>query len=215
MSRTIIFGDIHGCLDEWRDLIRAADVQPEDRLISVGDIINRGPDTTGCLELAMQLPNFTYILGNHELRFLNAWKQGRIPSGKPYDMQTVWQMSDGFDRYMKYISRQSLYLDMVEALVIHAGLRPGISLEKQSVEDLTEIRLLSAQGLPWYEAYHDSKLIVFGHWVRREPLIRPNAVGLDTGCVYGGKLSALILPSREVISVPAKKAYSIRSKPWA
>ena len=215
MSRTIIFGDIHGCLEEWQALMHMADVQPEDRLVSVGDIINRGPDTIGCVELAMRLPNFTYILGNHEIRFLNAWKQGRIPIGKPYDMQTVWQMRDGFDRYMNYISRQSLYLDLPEVLVIHAGLRPNISLEKQKVEDLTEIRQLNAQGLPWYDAYSDPKLIVFGHWVRREPLIRPNAIGLDTGCVYGGRLSALILPEQKIISVPAKKAYTIRSKPWA
>jgi len=215
VNRIIIFGDIHGCLDEWLTLIRMANVQPEDRLISVGDIINRGPDTPGCLELAMELPNFTYILGNHEIRFLNAWKQGRIPNGKPYDMKTVWQMSDTFDRYMKYISQQSLYLDLPEVLVMHAGLRPGISLAKQSVEDLTEIRQLSTQGLPWYEAYQEPKLIVFGHWVRREPLIRPNAVCLDTGCVYGGKLSAFLLPEKKILSVPAKKAYSIRTKPWA
>lgn len=214
MRRIIIFGDIHGCLEEWKELIRFADTGSEDRLISVGDIINRGPDTPGCLELAMQLPNFTYILGNHEMRFLNAWKQGRIPNGKPYDMQTVWQMSDHFDLYMKYISKQPLYLELPEVLVSHAGIRPGLPLEKQSAEDLTEIRQIDS-GIPWYENYHKNKLIAFGHWVRREPLIRDNAIGLDTGCVYGGKLSALVLPERKIISVAAKKTYSIRSKPWA
>jgi hypothetical protein len=48
---------------------------------------------------------------------------------------------------------------------------------------------------------------VFGHWARPEPVVRPNAIGLDTGCVYGGELTAVILPERRLVSVPARRVY--------
>jgi hypothetical protein len=163
----------------------------------------------------MSLPNFTYVLGNHELRFLNAWREGLIPNTKPYDLETVWQMSDQFENYMNFIASKSLYTELPEAIVVHAGLRPKIPLNQQTPKDLTEIREIEPDGRAWYEYYHDQKRIVFGHWVRREPLIRENVIGLDTGCVYGGKLSAYVLPEGYIVSIPARKTYKIRSKPWA
>ena len=61
---------------------------------------------------------------------------------------------------------------------------------------------------PWYESYTGETTVVFGHWARPEPVVRENAIGLDTGCVYGGRLTAVILPERNLVSVPAKRAYS-------
>jgi hypothetical protein len=163
----------------------------------------------------MSFPNLTYILGNHELRFLNCWKEGRIPNAKVYDLETVWQMSNRFETYMKFIAERPFFIELAKVIVVHAGLRPGIPIEGQSPQDLTEIREVQPDGRPWYEFYHGTKPVVFGHWVRREPLIRENAIGLDTGCVYGGRLSAYVLPEDRVISVPARNVYRIRSKPWA
>ncbi|PIR19482.1 MAG: hypothetical protein COV48_01755, partial [Elusimicrobia bacterium CG11_big_fil_rev_8_21_14_0_20_64_6] len=90
---------------------------------------------------------------------------------------------------------------------IHAGFDPGEGLEWQSASQLTSLRRLK-DGRPWYEAYRERTLAVFGHWAKRKPVVRPNAVGLDTGCVYGGSLMALILPERVLISVPARRVYA-------
>ena len=60
---------------------------------------------------------------------------------------------------------------------------------------------------PWFDFYTDDKLVVFGHWAAQEGVVRENAIGLDTGCVYGKKLTALVLPERELVSVKARKQY--------
>jgi hypothetical protein len=116
---------------------------------------------------------------------------------------------------MNFIASKFLYAELPEAIVVHAGLRPNIPLNEQNPRDLTEIREVETDGRPWYEHYQDKKPVVFGHWVRREPLIRENVIGLDTGCVYGGKLSAYILPEARIATTSARKTYKIRSKSWA
>jgi hypothetical protein len=72
---------------------------------------------------------------------------------------------------------------------------------------LTTLRRLKDTDEPWYERYTDSRLVVFGHWAKPAALVRKNAIGLDTGCVYGGALTALILPERRLVSVPARRVY--------
>lgn len=210
--RTIIIGDVHGCYREWIELLRLLKVTPEERLISVGDLICKGPESHAVLESAMTLPNLECVLGNHEARFLHYWKNGVKEYVKPYDEFTMKQLKDGFEKYMQYISRWPAYLDLADALVVHAGLRPGVPVEKQSLEDLTNLRYLFPDDRPWYEAYDGKKQVVFGHWRREEPLVLERAVGIDTACVYGGKLTAYILPDRKLVHVPAAKSYYKKDK---
>ena len=93
-------------------------------------------------------------------------------------------------------------------MIVHAGLDPRVPMvRQQSPRDLLTIRVPEGMRVPWYEAYTGEKTVVFGHWARNEPLIHPKAIGLDTGCVYGGRLTALILPEQRLISVPAEKTY--------
>ena len=66
MSRTIIFGDVHGCYEELCDLLEQVKPNPEDRIISVGDLVCKGPDTKKVLDLTMNLKNFECVMGNHE-----------------------------------------------------------------------------------------------------------------------------------------------------
>lgn len=213
MKRIIVFGDIHGCYDEWQALMEKLSVTSDDQLVSVGDMICRGPASVKCLDWAMSHPRFSWVLGNHELRFLKAWKEGEKPGAKSYDLDVVKDMGDRFGAYMQFLAQTPFYLDGSEFLVLHAGLRPGIALKHQTAEDLTEIR--EFQNRPWYEFYKGRKPVVFGHWVRREPLLREHVIGLDTGCVYGGKLSAYVYPDHRVTSVPARKVYYVRTKSWA
>jgi serine/threonine protein phosphatase 1 len=96
--------------------------------------------------------------------------------------------------------------------VVHAGVRPGIALSEQSPDDLTELRTLgrdraSREGIPWYDAYDDAKVILFGHWPAPAPRRSKRAIGLDTGCVYGHQLTGYIIESGEFINVPANDVY--------
>jgi serine/threonine protein phosphatase 1 len=209
-GRTIVIGDVHGCVDELKDLLRAVDAGPEDRLISVGDLLAKGPDSRAVLEWAMSTPNLQCVLGNHELRLLKHWKAGTRSDEKSHDAETYRQLGERYDEFMRYIAKWPATLSGPGFTVVHAGFDPREELEWQSRLTLANIRTLS-DGRPWYEAYESSRLVVFGHWARREPVVRRNAVGLDTGCVYGGALTALVLPERRLVSVPARRIYARKS----
>ncbi|MDE2510731.1 MAG: metallophosphoesterase [Elusimicrobia bacterium] len=207
VPRTIVIGDVHGCLQELKDLLRAVAAKPEDRLISVGDLICKGPDSLGTIEWAMSAPNLDCVLGNHELRFLNCWRRGVAPDVKPYDRETHEQFGSRYEDAMRFVSRWPLTASGPGFLVVHAGFDPREGLEWQSNVQLTTLRKLKDVDRPWYELYKDPSLVVFGHWAKPEPVVRRNAIGLDTGCVYGGALTALILPERRLVSVPARRVY--------
>jgi len=207
MNNIIIFGDIHGCLDEWRELIKKINPAPKDRLISVGDMICKGPHSRKTLDFAQSLPNLTCLVGNHELHFLKAWKAGRLDElSKDYQQRALEEFGKDLDRYMQWIETWPFYLDLPECLVVHAGIRADRPLEKQKPAELCNLRELE-DGAPWYEEYTAKKLIVHGHWARQGLVVRDNVIGLDSGCVYGKQLSAVILPERKIVQVNARKVY--------
>ncbi|HCM42473.1 MAG TPA: metallophosphoesterase [Candidatus Omnitrophota bacterium] len=207
MSKTIIFGDIHGCLDEWQDLIKKINPSPDDLLISVGDLICKGPKSFKTIEFARSLPNLKCVLGNHELHFLKAWKAGDLKSlSKDYQKRALKEFGDAFESSMKWVSTWPLYLDLPECLVVHGGIQPDISLEKQTAEIICNLRNLE-DGTPWYEKYSGKKPAIYGHWARQGLCIKENSIGLDSGCVYGKELSAVIFPEKKIIQVKARETY--------
>jgi serine/threonine protein phosphatase 1 len=215
VGRTIVFGDIHACHEEWKELLDRLAVGGSDKLVAVGDLVCKGPSTRSTLDLAMSLPNLTCLVGNHELRLLESWKAGQRPDGRPGDAETAREMGERYEAQMAYMASWPFYLDLPELLVVHAGVRPGLPVEKQSQQDLTHLRRVGPDERPWYELYEGRKPVAFGHWVRREPLLTEKAIGLDTGCVYGGRLSAYVLPDRKVESVAARRAYAAKKGDWA
>jgi serine/threonine protein phosphatase 1 len=208
MNRTIIIGDVHGCASELELLLKKVEVSKGDELIAVGDLVRKGPDSGSVMSWAMETPNLRCVLGNHEARLLDRWIRGEAPSPGSPDEEIFKQLGDRYDEAMAFIKSWPFYLERDGFFVVHAGIDPRIrNLEQQSRLDLTTIRVPEGMSIPWYEAYTDNRLALFGHWARPEPIIRPNAIGLDTGCVYGGALTALILPERRLVSVPAAKEY--------
>ena len=207
-KRTIIFGDIHGCLAEWQELLAKVSATSEDQLISIGDLVCKGPSTKNTLDLAMSLPNFQCVMGNHEWSLLKRWKKGTLEkSSNSYQKKAIKELSDNLDHYMNYIDQFPFYLKFPDFNVVHAGLRPDIALKDQKKSDLMTLRTVPPDKKPWYEYYDKPKLIVHGHWAVQGLVVRDNVIGLDTGCVYGKKLTAVILPEREIVSVNAKKVY--------
>lgn len=208
MTRTIIFGDIHACHEEWQDLMNKIGVRPSDRLIAAGDLCCKGPSTVKTLELAMGLPNCTCILGNHDYYLLKNWQADCLEELTGPHRAAIEEMGSGIDRYMNYIASWPFYLNLDECIVVHGGLRPGLPLEQQDPHDLLHLRTIEPENRPWYELYRGEKTVVFGHWAKKGLVVRPNAIGLDTGCVYGRELSAWILPERRIESVRARRVYA-------
>lgn len=200
-----VIGDIHGCLEPLMKLMDQVKLTQEDRLIFIGDYIDRGPDPKGVIDYLLTLKgNMTFLKGNHEQMFLD-YLDGKdkllfLMNGGNATLRSYGGPSNVPEAHLKFLKGLRLYEETDEYLFVHAGLRPGIPLEQQNPEDLLWIR-----GEFIYSPKRYPKTIVFGHTPMEEVLMLPDRIGIDTGCVYGGKLTCLVLPSRELIQVENRR----------
>jgi predicted phosphodiesterase len=211
-SRTIVVGDIHGCYDELMDLLNQIEFDAGDRVVSVGDLITKGPKNREVLDLFMADQRFSCVMGNHDLALRRRWNGEKF---KLKDAQKVTHKEfskKAREHYVAYLNTVPFMIDLGTHLVVHAGLRPGVELHSQTSEDLTELRSLGKHrekrdGPAWYESYDGEKVVLFGHWPASEPRRGKKAIGLDTGCVYGHRLTAFVIETGELHSVPARQTY--------
>lgn len=210
-SRTIVVGDIHGCYDELMALMEKVELGEKDRVVSVGDLITKGPKSKEVLEVFMTDPRFTTVIGNHDLALRRKWN-GEDIELKPAQKDAHKELRDQKDAYTTFFNRLPFTIDLDTHLVVHAGFRPNVELYSQTTGDMTRLRTLgpdreSDEGTPWYHVYYGEKTVLFGHWPSPEPRRGKKAIGLDTGCVYGYNLTAYIIEEDEFVSVTAKTAY--------
>jgi hypothetical protein len=150
---------------------------------------------------------FSSVVGNHDLALVRYWRN-ETAFLKNAQKQTFRELENDGDQLLNYLASLPTFIDLDTHVVVHAGLRPGVPISLQSPEDLTELRTLGAdrtsrKGVPWYEVYDDNKVALFGHWPAPEPRRGKSAIGLDTGCVYGYRLTAYIIESERFVSVQA------------
>lgn len=209
MGRTIIIGDVHGCYHEFQDLLKKVNFrQGRDHLYLTGDIINRGPQSKEVFLLSQKL-EAKIVLGNHEL-FLLKRSSSRNPNFT-WTQDIKEEFGEIYPQLIQSIKSWPHYIETKDFILVHGGLSPIHSLAETEPELLVTIRTWDGRGQdlqskdnpPWFDFYKGSKLVVFGHWARMEGIVRENVIGLDTGCVYGKHLSALIFPGRTIIRVPA------------
>ena len=210
-ARTIVVGDLHGCYDELMDLVEHVSLGPKDRVVSVGDLITKGPKSREVLELFMTDPRFSAVMGNHDLALRRRWN-GENVELKPSQKEANKELKPDKDRFTPFLNSLPFIIDLGTHLVVHAGLRPNIELHSQTTGDLTRLRTLgpdreSEEGTPWYHVYDGEKVVLFGHWPSPGPRHGKKAIGLDTGCAYGNQLTAYIIETSEFVSVPARQAY--------
>jgi len=210
-GRLLCIGDVHGCALELDRLLAAVDPRPEDRLVFLGDYVDRGADSRQTLDilcdLAGVLPGTIFLRGNHEEMFLDfigldgANRGAFFGNGGAQTLRSYgWASSDVPpstaearvlvpDAHVAFFARMVLRHEADGYAFVHAGVRPGVALSAQRREDLLWIReefLLVDHRL--------DDCIVFGHTPYRDVWFgAARKVGLDTGCVYGGRLSCLDL----------------------
>src|SRR4051812_2962704 len=211
MARTIVVGDIHGCFDELTDLLKLLQPQSDDRLIAVGDLITKGPRNREVLDLLIADRRWSSVVGNHDRKIRQRLRGEPVRLNKD-QRAALKQLQSDPPKYAAYLRSLPYIIDLGSHLVVHAGVRPGVPLDKQMASDMTEIRTMGAdppqrRGVPWYAVYRGPQTIIFGHWPARTPRRAAYAIGLDTGCVYGGSLTAFVVESGEFISVPAREKY--------
>jgi hypothetical protein len=228
MARSIFIGDVHSCAAELAELLAAVAVTDADHVYFVGDLLTRGPDARGVLELFRSVRGRSAV-GNHEQRLLAA--RHAALRGEPgpklgaSHAEVAAQLSDDDWAILESFP---LWIDLPEhdVRVVHAGVVPGVAFAAQDPWLLTHIRSIGEDGKPsekwgslWGSLYSGSPHVVFGHNARQRPQLHPHATGLDTACVYGGALTALVLAEGAtppppdsrldvMVSVRARRAYS-------
>lgn len=214
-ERTIIIGDVHGCHRELKKLLKKVKADPkQDRVVFIGDLINKGPSSRGVWELFREMEAVS-LMGNHELSLLELVR-GKFHKHSKYFEALHKDMGRHFDDFVADVANFPLWLEDHDLMMVHAGLVPGLHPDQTDPWHLVTIRTWDGEGEdlkndknpPWFDLYEGDDLVVFGHWAALGGLDRPKAVGLDTGCVYGGKLTCLILPERKFVSVKADKPYA-------
>jgi bis(5'-nucleosyl)-tetraphosphatase (symmetrical) len=234
MSRRIFVGDIQGCRVELERLLEAVGFDSAaDRLEPVGDLVNRGPDSLGTLRLLRSL-DAGGVLGNHDIHLLRAAAGERAP--RPRD--TFGDVLEAPDRedLLAWLGERPFFRDLDDVWLVHAGLDPRWSdpaaelagcdplAADEACDFATRVRHCTARGerprhddpppsppfVPWFEHWRGRRgpTIVFGHWAMRGLVREPGLRGLDTGCVWGGRLTAWIAEEDRLVHVPAAKAYA-------
>jgi diadenosine tetraphosphatase ApaH/serine/threonine PP2A family protein phosphatase len=215
-GRLIAIGDIHGCHEEFSELLRLIDLQPDDRLILLGDLVNRGPNTPRVLELARERRAIS-LLGNHELRLLNYRRTRDLKFVKENDLETFDQLTAEDWTYLEnmLLTYEEPELNLV---CVHGGFLPDIPWSKQPAEIITRIQVVDAAGQPckradapaapsWADLWNGPPFVVYGHTPRSEIYKRKWSVGIDTACAMGGHLTAFILPEKRFVQVKAHRPY--------
>lgn len=198
--RTIFVGDIHGCYREFMLLLGKIKYNDKhDRLILLGDLINKGPDSKKVLEFVKE-NKVEFILGNHEYGFINS-----LNENKNSFIKLKNQLGDQVIEWKSFLESKPFYIDEKHFLAIHAGVIPNSSLETVDKGDLLNLRIWN--GRPWYDYYKDEKLIIYGHWAAKGLSIGKNRIGLDSGCVWGGALSAFCIEEKKIYQQKALTQY--------
>ena len=206
-QRLFAIGDIHGCADELSVMLRALGPARGDTIVFVGDYIDRGPDSHGVIEILLELSRTAaspvFLKGNHEDMLLSF-------IGLPGHYGDAFLFNGGIETLASYgitedalaeipVLVPSTHLEFFRNLknchehppylFTHAGIRPGVALEDQEVEDLMWIRHEFI-----FNPHQLNVTVVFGHTPLRSVMVDlPYKVGIDTGLVYGGSLSCVEL----------------------
>jgi hypothetical protein len=220
MGRTVVVGDVHGCSGELERLLDRIGFTSGDRLVFVGDLIARGPDSLGVLDIARR-SGAVIVRGNHEEKLIawrrarEAWMRGR---GKADAKHPLGRTHREIARALRpvdwtLLETSPLWYDLPEhgLRVLHAGVLPNVAIEHQMPSILLNVRTVKARSGPpvlWATRYHGPPHIVFGHNAVQGLQLHRWATGLDTACVYGGRLTALVLAEGQRIP----RAFEARRK---
>ena len=215
-GRLIAVGDIHGCHKEFEDLLDKLDLKKDDRLILLGDLISRGPDSGKVVALAREYATAS-LLGNHELRHLNYRRTDDPSHLNKYDYATMEQLRGKDWDYLE--SMKLTYEDEDLGVVfVHGGFLPDRPWQKQPARIVTRIQVVGKDGEPhkrsempdaphWSTLWEGPPFVVYGHTPREDVVRTKWTLGIDTSCVLGGFLTAYVLPEKKIVQVKARETY--------
>ena len=214
--RTVVVGDVHGCFDELVELLGVVGLGADDLLVSVGDIVDRGPAPGEVVRLFRERPNSVVVMGNHERKHV----RGIFSYAQEI---TRLQLGDRYAEVVDWMRTLPYSFENEHLRVVHAAMLSGVPLAEQKEEILCgsttgerELAALFPDGY-WTDHYTDAKPVAFGHHVvGPEAMVRDGRIfGLDTGACHGGRLTALCVPGFSVHSVAARADHwAVTKRRW-
>jgi protein phosphatase len=239
-----IIGDIHGCFDELRALLQQLGYVVRDdasptahhpegrRAVFVGDLVDRGPKIPEVLDLVMNMVeagSAFAVPGNHDMKLLKKLrgKDVKITHGLAETIEQLEQRTPEFrakvEAFIDGLISHYVF-DEGKLVVAHAGMKE--EMQGRGSGKVREFALFGETtgetdelGLPvrynWAADYRGRAMVVYGHVAVLEPEWINRTICIDTGCVYGGKLTALRYPEQELVSVPAARMYYEPMRPLA
>jgi serine/threonine protein phosphatase 1 len=212
MQKIFVVGDIHGCFDKLCALMDKIPINfKRDQLIFIGDYIDRGSSSLEVvdylIDLKKKLPATIFLKGNHE-DMLENYLDGSdrftyLLNGGQRTLDAYLNRPNNPGEYpvppthLEFFKSLHLYYQTDEYIFVHAGLRKKVPLESQKTIDLLWIRDEFI-----FSNFDFGKRVIFGHTPFKEPLVQTNKIGIDTGAVYGNRLTCLQLPEIKFFSEP-------------
>ena len=210
-GKSFVIGDVHGCRDMLEEMLSIIPWVPEkDNLIFIGDYIDRGNDSKGVIDILIKLiessPNVHCLMGNHESLFLDYYYgrnensfliNGGVATLNSYRVNGKICIPP---EHLSFIESLKDLVELDDYYIVHAGLMPGIEMKKQSIKDKLWVREEFI-----FSEYDFGKKVIFGHTPFPTPYITSNKIGLDTGAVFGNKLTCIELPGEKYYYVGAKQ----------
>ena len=222
-GRTIVVGDIHGCFDELTRLLSEVGFSPEDVLVSVGDMLDRGPQSWETARFFRDTPNAGAVLGNHEHRVAGtvlgtsgpAWTQELTLSLIPEAERREWAL---------WLAALPAVIETPHCIVTHARLDPAVPLGEQNARFTSGVRATierDANGVPlWFHEWRgrnpgDSRPVVFGHLTYDRIELVPGALyAIDTEAPGGGDLTCAVFPGPSIHSVASQDYTTPARENW-
>jgi serine/threonine protein phosphatase 1 len=220
-KKTFAVGDIHGCYHKLVDLMARLPFDKAcDRLIFLGDYINRGPETAKVIEYLLELQvtcrEVIFLKGNHEQALVEYAETGDPEALRYLRQMGLEKMLEGYNasvgrlrglaclpaEHQAFLRNLKFGVIYGKTIFTHADINEEMLTNLKGVElvctggPTEEAALLSSRRLVQEEFTLPGYLIVFGHIPFSAPLVRPDRIGIDTGAVYGNVLTALELPAR-------------------
>ncbi|MFC4559349.1 bis(5'-nucleosyl)-tetraphosphatase PrpE [Virgibacillus kekensis] len=231
-----IIGDVHGCLNELKQLFgelgyfleEGIYIHPDDRVpVFVGDITDRGPYSIETIRLVYRMvvaqDKAKYVPGNHCNKLYRYFLGNKVQlkhglettvaeyKALPEDEQEIVR-----SQFMELYEKAPLYLTLQDVVVAHAGIKESyIGRTDKKVKSFVlygdTTGKFDEEGRPirrdWAKHYQGNRWIVYGHTPVMEPRTIKRTINIDTGCVFGNKLSAFRLPEEKKVSVPSQQPF--------
>lgn len=217
--RIIAIGDVHGCISSLKKLIALINLEPDDQLVFLGDMIDRGDHSKEVIDYLINLKTLYschFIMGNHEVMFLDylekrnsaTWLEtGGQETLNSYNYNTI-NGPEFPENHLDFIRSCQYFIETENYVFTHGGLDPELSIKDNlryyQPEDFCWQRMHMLPRFLEHKKYRWEKTVVCAHTPVSDPVMIKQLIAIDTGCVYKenplfGKLTAVILPERVIV----------------